>query len=285
VGILNAEHRAGLYCAALCLLSVASLKADSLCFEYSGYYRSFGTVDLDTGAISGAYPPLGNDIGLGVYGGSLYTANTGVLFTVNTAGPSVSPPAANNFGVRMVDLGSTLSGLYGLGWDQLTNDDSSQSDLGLYSIDPSTGLAALVGLTELSYSTFPDIGLSTNSDTLYFGDGNELYTIATTTGAVTDVGSFGGAGSYQMGALVVINGVLYGADINNHTVDTINPFTGAATPGATINLVIYGLAPNPLPSGGPEAEEPGTWTLLAAGAVGLMAAKRKMRDRRTFAMR
>ena len=82
-----------------------------------------------------------------------------------------------------------------------------------------------------------------------------------------------------MGALVVINGVLYGADITNHTIDTINPFTGAATPGATNNLVIYGLAPNPLPSGATGAEEPGTWSLLAAGAVGLMAAKRKCRQR------
>lgn len=279
MGVLNAKHRVGVYGAALCLLSVASLQADSLCFEFGGYYHSFGTVDLDTGAISGAYPPLGNDIGLGVYNGSLYTANTGVLYTVNTAGPSLSPPAANNFGVKMVDLGSTLSGLYGVGWDQSTSDGSSQSNLGLYSIDPSTGLATLAGLTEINYSNSPNIGLSTNSDTLYFGNGSELYTIATTTGAVTDVGSFGGAGSYQMGALVVINGVLYGADITNHTIDTINPFTGAATPGATNNLVIYGLAPNPLPSGATGAEEPGTWSLLAAGAVGLMAAKRKCRQR------
>jgi hypothetical protein len=167
-----------------------------------------------------------------------------------------------------------------VGWNQSTYDGSSQSDLGLYSIAPSTGSATLVGLTGLSYSVdFPDIGLSTNSDTLYFGDVNELYTIATTTGAVTDVGSFGtGAVPYEMGALVVINGVLYGADINNHTIDTINPFTGAATPGATNNATIYGLAPNPLPSGGPVAPEPGTWSLLAAGMVGLMA-KSKCRQK------
>ena len=179
----------------------------------------------------------------------------------------------------MVDLGSTLSGLYGVGYDQFTYDGSSQSDLGLYSIDPSTGKATLVGLTGLNYSTSPDIGLSTNSDTLYFGDGNELYKIATTTGVYTDVGSFGtGAVPYEMGALVVINGVLYGADINNHTIDTINPFTGAATPGATNNPVIYGLAPDPLPTPGPETPEPETWSLLAAGVVGLLA-KRRCRQR------
>ena len=51
------------------------------------------------------------------------------------------------------------------------------------------------------------------------------------------------------------------------------------TPAASNTLVIYGLAPNPLPSGATGAEEPGTWSLLAAGAVGLMAAKRKCRQR------
>ena len=280
MGIPNARHRAGFCCAALCLLFVASLQADSLCFEFSGFSRSFGTVDLDTGAISGAFPPLGNDIGLGVYGGSLYTANTGVLYTVNTAGPSLPPPAANNFGIHMVDLGSTLDGLYGVGWDQSTYDGSSESDLGMYSIDPSTGLATLVGLTGLSYSVnFPNIGLSTNSDTLYFGDGTELYTISTTTGAYIDVGSFGGSGSYEMSALLVINGVLYGADINNGSIDTINTATGAATPFVTNNVPIYGLALDPLPSGGPVTPEPGTWSLLAAATLGLMAAKKKCRQR------
>jgi hypothetical protein len=268
---------------------VASLKADSLlCFEFSGYNRSFGTVDLDSGTISGASPSLVNDIGLGIYNGSLYTANTGILFTVNTAGPSLTQ-YDNGFGVKMVDLGSTLSGLYGVGWNQSTNDDSSQSDLGLYSISASTGKATLVGLTGLSYSTFPDIGLSTNSNTLYFADANELYTISTTgvgAGAAAAVGGVccnnlgGGANLYEMGAMVVINGVLYGADINNGTIDTINPTYGTATPtpGTTVSATIFGLAPDPLPSGGTGAE-PGTWILLTTGGVGLMAAKKKRRQR------
>jgi hypothetical protein len=278
VGILHAGYRAGLCSAVLFLLSAAGLKADSICYEFSSTWGVFGTVDLTTGAVSSLASYRYFEASLGVYDGSLYTATTAELYTVSTATGSIAP-VDNDFGVHLADLGSTLSGLYGVGWG--TGDGSSSSDLGVYSIDPSTGLAALVGLTGLGYNAGDYIGLSTNSSTLYFGDNNDLYTIATTTGAVTLVGSFGaGALPYEMGAMTTINGVLYGADVNNGMIDTINTSNGTAAPGAA-SKEIFGLAPDPLPSGGLAAPEPGSWSLLAAALGVLMVAKRKMKNRRT----
>lgn len=268
MGILHARYRAGLYHAVPFLLFAAGLQADSTCYEISGYYDQFGTVDLTTGGITTIATEYSYRY-LGVYNGSLYTANSGVLYTVNTSSGSLAQ-AENDFGVHVADLGSTLSGLYAVGYG--TGDGSSSSDLGLYSVDPSTGLATRVGLTGLSNNG--DIGLSTNSSALYFGDANELYTIATATGAVTLVGSFGtGANLYEMGGMTTVNGVLYGGDVNNLTIDTINTLTGAATPGHT-SVAIYGLAPDPVPSGGSATQEPGSWSLLVAGVAGLMLAKR-----------
>jgi len=73
------------------------------------------------------------------------------------------------------DFGSTLTGLYAV--------DSSAK---LWSINPSTGAATLIGPLGISPGGFG--GLSTNSSTLYFADGANLYTLDTSTGAATLVG-------------------------------------------------------------------------------------------------
>jgi hypothetical protein len=262
-----------LRCTVLFLFSAAGLLADDIiAYDLSGYYHQFGTVDLTTGVVTATGALEQFETGLGVYSGSLYTASTSDLYQVNTSTGSLTAPI-DPFGVHLVDLGSTLSGLYGVGYG--TSDGSSMSDLGLYSINASTGLATLVGLTRLSYTAGEYVSLSTNSSTLYYGDANELYTIATTTGLAVAVGSFGGSGNYQMEAMTMINGVLYGADANSKTIDTINIGTGLATLGPT-SAVLYGLAPKPLPT----TPEPASCCLLAAGIAGLMVATRKMRNRR-----
>ena len=275
---MNAGYRAGWCYAVLFILSASCLDADPICYEFSTTWGLFGTVDLTTGVAT----PLASyryfEASLGVDNGSLYTATTGELYTVNTSSGSIVP-VENDFGVHLADLGSTMSGLYGVGWG--SSDGSSSSDLGLYTVDPSTGLATFVGLTGLGYNAGDYVGLSTNSSTLYFGDQNELYTIATTTGAVTPIGPFGaGALPYEMGAMTMINGVLYGADVNNRTIDTISTSTGTATPGPASGA-IFGLAPDPLPSGVPRAPDPRSWSLTAAGLAVLMLVRRKMRNRRT----
>ncbi len=265
--MLSSVGRAVLRCAVLFLISTARLPAaDIIAYDLSGYYHQFGTVDLTTGVVSATGGLEQLETGLGVYDGSLYTASASDLYDVNTSTGSLAAPI-DPLGVHLVELGSTLNGLYGVGYG--TSDGSSLSDLGLYSINASTGLATLAGLTGLSYTAGEYVSLSTNSSTLYYGDANELYTIATTTGLAAAVGSFGGSGNYQMESMTMINGILYGGDANNKTVDTINTGTGLATPGPT-TAVLYGLAPNPLPT----TPEPGSCCLLAAGIAGLMVAKR-----------
>jgi hypothetical protein len=271
MGNPKAGCRILVYSAALCLLSAADLRADTICYEISGYYDQFGTVDLNTGAIT----TLDNEYSyqhLAVNNSTLFTSNSGLLYSVNTSSGSLTP-LADDFGVHMVDIGSTTSGVYGVGYG--TGDGSSSSDLGLYAISSLTGLANLVGLTGLASNTY--MGLSTNSSTLYFGDANSLYTIATTTGVAKLAGSFGGgANLYEMGSMTMVGGILYGGDVDNGTIDTINPITGAATPGP-ISGAIYGLVQDPLPSGGSSTPEPGSSSLLAAGVAGLMMAKRARR--------
>lgn len=171
-------------------------------------------------------------------------------------------------GIDYDDFGSTTSGLYVVSF-------SSTQDL--YSINPSTGMATLIGPTGLSYGSWR--GLSTNSSTLYFGDGPDLYTLNTSTGAATLVGAFGG--SAETGVLLTEGGILYGGDDTNNRVDTINISTGAATlgpnPSANFSGSFYGLAPNPVPTGTP-TPEPGTWGLLGGGITALALFRRRLRS-------
>jgi len=203
---------------------------------------------------------------MAVAGGSLFAASyhtaSGTLFSVNPAnGALISIGSAS--GVDFDDFGSTTSGLYAVSFGA-TQD--------LYSINPSTGSATLIGPTGLGYGSWR--GLSTNSGTLYFADGANLYTLNTTTGAATLVGAFGG--SSEMGVLLTEGGILYGGDDINNTVDTINISTGAATVGPSSGLSgsFYGLAPNPIPSS-TTTPEPGTWGMLAGGMAVMVLLRRR----------
>jgi len=183
----------------LFILSAASLNANSIAYTGSSTSQ-FGTIDLNTGV----FISLGNSgqtlAGLAVAGGSIFgtsyhTAN-GTLFTVNPANGALTS-VGTAAGIDYDDFGSTTSGLYAL------NFGGTQD---LYSFNPSTGAATLIGPTGLGYGLWR--GLSTNSSTLYFADGANLYALSTSTGPATLVGAFGG--SVQMGALLMEAGTLYG---------------------------------------------------------------------------
>jgi hypothetical protein len=201
-----------------------------------------------------------------IFATSYHTAN-GTLFQVNPANGMLTS-IGTAAGIDYDDFGSTTSGLYVVSF-------SSTQDL--YSINPSTGMATLIGPTGLSYGSWR--GLSTNSSTLYFGDGPDLYTLNTSTGAATLVGAFGG--SAETGVLLTEGGILYGGDDTNNRVDTINISTGAATlgpnPSANFSGSFYGLAPNPVPTGTP-TPEPGTWGLLGGGITALALFRRRLRS-------
>jgi hypothetical protein len=258
------SHRLVLCCIVL-LISAIGLKADSIAFAGS-VTGAFGTIDLNTGV----FTSLGNSgqtlSGMAVAGGSLFAASyhtaNGTLFSVNTANGALTGIGSAS-GVDFDDFGSTTTGLYAVSFGG-TQD--------LYSINPSTGAATLIGPTGLSYGAWR--GLSTNSATLYFADGVDLYTLSTTTGAATLVGAFGG--SSEMGVLLTEGGILYGGDDVNNTVDTINVTNGAATVGPSSGLTgsFYGLAPNPIPT--PSVPEPSTLSMvLCVAAVPFLTALRR----------
>jgi hypothetical protein len=229
---------------------------------------TFGTIDLTTGAVT----PLGKSgvtlAGLALQSSTLYAAGFlgGVdsLYSVNPANGALS--AIGSTGVSINDFGATSSGLYAL-----------DGNGNLYSVSATTGAATLVGSTGLNINQYWD-SLSTNSSTLYFNNGATLYTLNTTTGKATAIGT--DAGGAQMGALLFLNGVLYGgqnplpgAAVTTGSVDTLNTATGAATivPGSKpVAGSFFGLAPIPVPL--PAA----AWLMISAlGALGTLARRRE----------
>ena len=146
----------------------------------------------------------------------------------------------------------------------------------MYSINSANGAATLVGATGLaSFGSWRS--LSTNSNSLYFSNGTELYTLSTTTGAATLIGSTG----IYIGAMLEENGILYAGNESPLSVDTLNMSTGAVTIGSLVTGdnkgSFWGLAPNPLPSSTPSVPEPATMLLLSLGIAGLAGVRRKFK--------
>jgi hypothetical protein len=264
---LDLRFRAALFGIPLFILSAILAKADNLAYAGSSS-GDFGTMDLKTGV----FTSLGNSgqtlAGLAVANGSIFATSyhvaNGTLFQVNPANGQLTSIGTVT-GLNYDDFGSTTSGLYAVSY-------GSTQDL--YSINPSTGAATLIGPTGLGYGSWR--GLSTNSSVLYFGDGPDLYTLNTSTGAATLVGAFGS--SAEMGVLLTEGGTLYGGDDTNNAVDTFNVATGGATvgpkPSASFVGAFYGLAPFPIPTGTTTTPEPECLGLVGVGVIALALRRR-----------
>lgn len=269
---MNTKFRLAFCCAALLTLCAGGLKADTNAYMITliedigqGY---IGTVDLTTGAFSphGSIYNLSGfyDLsGLGVADGTLYGDWGTELYSINPSNGRATPVGFDS-SVNYAYFGSTTSGLYALGNIQGTNVWGT-----LFSIDPATGRATYIGQTGLPTGGWGN--LSTNSSTLYFSQGANLYTIDTTTAVATLVGSTGGA---QIGAMLWDGRTLYGGDDENSSaqLDTLDTIFGTATPALSSYSpygAIVGLAPDPLPSSA--VPEPSEAALLGLWAAALLA--------------
>jgi hypothetical protein len=234
-------------CSALLLSACAILfpmqeaKADTIVYA-GGYFEEYGTLDLNTGVFTILGNP-GDQAGFGELGGKLYSGDgEGDTNSVNPANGSDALIGTNS--TTYDTFGSTTTGLYAV------SHPTGGNPFLTYSVNPTTGIATLLG------STGQDInpnggtaGLSAGSNTLYWtwtsGPHSILYSLNTTTGfanAIGDTGAF-------IGALVYVNGTLYGEDVTDDEIDTLNLSTGLATPtgvtvsGAPRSDLLYGMAP------------------------------------------
>jgi hypothetical protein len=232
----------GLSTIGLLALFASGLQADDFAYMLgptaSGPTNPFGIVDLNSGAFtligsmgSGGYS------GLAVANGVLYTEQNGLLYSVNTSNANltlIGGLAGNNFAT----FGSTTTGLYGLAGT------GSQNVATLFSIDPKTGAVTAIGpVGVIGNGQFAYARFSVGSNTLYMENNGNLYTINTTTGAGTQVGTTDSNG-YLTSVLLSENGTVYVG--TGPGVGTINVATGQITPHSSITggtNYVTGLAP------------------------------------------
>lgn len=220
----------------LLAVSASAAKADNLAYM-STNTGEFGTIDLNTGAFTELAAPTGVPVaGMAVLNGTLYassydTTGSGTLYTVNPANGSLTVVGTSS--ISYASFGSAASSLYALGVDG-----------NLYSINPNSGAATTIGPTGFVFGDGAWAGLSNNATILYFSNGENLFTLNTTTGAKTLVGNMG---AVQMGVLLMEGGILYGGqNVPSFAVAKINPTTGAATTGPGVTGAtgeFYALAP------------------------------------------
>jgi uncharacterized protein (TIGR03437 family) len=246
----------------------ARLEADDMAYMLGtaalGVQNPLGIVDLNTGVFtlignmgSGSYS------GLAVANGILYTEQNGLLYSVNTSNANLTLVGGLT-GKNLAAFGSTTSGLYGLA------PTGSFSVATLFSINPETGAITMIGpVGAIPNGQGTYAALSVGSSTLYMEFNSNLYTINTTTGAATQVGTTDG-NDYLTSVPLFENGTYYAG--SGSRIGTINVTTGQIKPGSTLSGgpgSLVGLAPDPLPAGAPPAMLTANAYMLATQAQGL----------------
>ncbi len=226
-----------------------------------GVENPFGIVDLNSGAFTliGNMGSGGYD-GLAVSNGALYTEQNGLLYSVNTTNANLTLIGGVTGTPNLATFGSTTTGLYGLAGT------GSFEVATLFSINPETGAIAPIG--PIGASAIPNgqgyyARLSVGSSTLYVEFNSNLYTINTTTGAATQVGTTDSNG-YLSSVLLLEYGSYYVG--TGSGIATINVSTGQIDPHSSIfggPGSPVGLAPDPLVTATP------TITLVANAESGV----------------
>jgi len=248
----------------------ASLEADDKAYMLGtaalGVENPLGIVDLNTGVFTliGNMGSGGYD-GLAVANGVLYTEQNGLLYSVNTSNANLTLIGGLN-GNNLATFGSTTTGLYGLAGT------GSSEVATLFSINPETGAVTAIG--PIGASAIPNgqgfyARLSVGSSTLYMESNSNLYTVNTTTGAATQVGTTD-SNDYLTSVPLFENGT-YSAGTGSG-IATMNITTGQITPGSAISGgpgSPVGLAPDPLPTGTPPVMLTANAYMLGTAAQGV----------------
>ena len=261
---------AGLLAVGVLVALPAFLQADNLAYMLGtaalGVENPFGTIDLNSGAFTliGNMGSGGYD-GLAVANGVLYTEQNGLLYSVNTSNANLTL-IGGLIGTNLNTFGSTTTGLYGV------SGVGSLEVATLFSINPETGAITTIG--PIGASAIPNgqgyyERLSVGSSTLYMEFSSNLYTIDTTTGAATQVGTTDSNG-YLTSVPLFENGTYYAG--TGSGIATLNVNTGQLTPGSAISGgpgSPVGVAPDPLPSGAPPVMLTANAYMLATAAAGV----------------
>jgi uncharacterized protein (TIGR03437 family) len=249
----------------------ASLQADDKAYALGtqslGVENPFGTVDLKTGVFTliGNMGSGGYD-GLAVANGVLYTEQNGLLYSVNTSNANLTLIGGLTGVHNLATFGSTTTGLYGL------TGTGSNEVATLFSINPETGAITTIG--PIGASAIPNgqgyyARLSVGSSTLYMEANSNLYTINTSTGAATQVGTTD-SHDYLSTVPLFENGTYYAG--YGSGIGTIDVTTGQITPGAALPSggpgSLVGFAPDPLPAGTAPAMLTAKAYLLTTAAQG-----------------
>jgi hypothetical protein len=279
---LNARHGTVLSCAALFMFFAlflgfaVSLHADALAYAAAEIGTSqssvFGVLDLNTGAFS-QVAILNN-----IFVEDLATSSNGTLYalTVPFVGGSnefgtidPSTGAITNIAPATGDLEtmafSSDGTLFGIAY-------ASSGPEPLYTINPATGADSFIADLSGPVSTAAN-ALRFRGDTAYttsYTTPSGLYTIDLTSGAGTLIGNTGLNFDNVVGAFVNGQFVDIAETNQGDQIFWIDPTTGAATPGATVdNVYVFALA----------TPEPSSATLLGIGFGCLLALRLALRRR------
>jgi hypothetical protein len=172
----------------------------------------------------------------------LISSTTGVIRDYTQgAGPAVNPrsitPPLGSFIATDIEFAAD-GNLYAL---------TTFSDNRLYRVQPSTGVSTVVGSTGLNTVIEGDLGLDPTTGVLYglynAGGGNQFFTLNTTTGAATVIGSI--PSDDPSGLAFDNSGQMWVIDSNVNTSPTPQLLKVNKSNGAIISTLSTGL--NPLP--------------------------------------
>jgi hypothetical protein len=220
----------------------------------------FGKLNLGTGQFSQISNFGFTPAGIGEIGNSLFTTDAGgkTLFSINKETGILTQIGNTGSNITYYTFGSTTTGLF-----------TVDTQGGFWTVNPTTGKAGFIGSTQLNMNMGDGyVGLSAGGDVLYIALGSSIYTINTSTGLASFVGTIG---TTDFGALVTMGGTVYASTaVAPNSIYTFNPTNGTSTFSTLVSGdYAFGLAP--------AVPEPGSFALLglAGSLLGAYAWKRK----------